>query len=309
MLKWFFNYISSFREKNNYGKIHIGKFYLRRILRIWPLYYAIIIFGFIVFPYLRNYVYQDAYIETATFWKYVFFLGNFDQIENGFPRGAGLTVTWSLSVEEQFYLIWPLFLAFIKPKYYLVFVFSIFITSNILMHFFNLPYSHTFGSMSDLSIGALLALVSYKKKNWFIWLTNISKSCILIIYIIGISVICLWSLFDIGNRIFVSLFMIYVIFEQSFCKHSIIKMKEFKKLSYLGTLTYGLYLLHGISNAIVFQIIKLSDVNILPFTEFIVQFVFSLILTLILGYLSYNYFEKPFLNLKRKFTIINTSSN
>ena len=149
-------------ERETHNKINIGKFYMRRLLRIWPLFYAVVIFGFFVFPIIRSFVITEPYVETATLWKYLLFLSNFDQISNGLPYGSGLGVTWSLAVEEQFYLIWPLLLTIVKPKYYTPLCLTIWAASHISMEFFDLKYYHTFGSMSDLSFGGITIFLLFK---------------------------------------------------------------------------------------------------------------------------------------------------
>jgi peptidoglycan/LPS O-acetylase OafA/YrhL len=295
-------------EQGNFKKIHIGKFYIRRILRIWPLYYAVVIFGFFIFPALRSLFIHEPYVETATLWKYLVFMSNFDQWQNGLPYGAGLGVTWSLSVEEQFYLFWPLILTIVKPKYYPYLLITVFIGLNIALQFFDLPYSLTFESICDISIGAFLAVITYKKGPLFERFTQLSKPLIFSIYTIGIAHTYVLAVFGWGNRALVSLFMAFVIFDQCFCKQSVIKMGRFKWISYIGTLTYGLYLLHTISNFIIHNFIGALNLNSPFFTDLVMQPVLSFTLTFILGYLSFNYFEKPFLSLKSRYALIKTAT-
>jgi len=99
------------RESIEHGDVAVGKFYVRRILRIWPLYYLVIIIGLVVFPLIfgPNYTFSVFYAEypsmpvtIATKLALVFFL---------LPNLAGITAPmvhiWSIGVEEQFYLVWP----------------------------------------------------------------------------------------------------------------------------------------------------------------------------------------------------------
>lgn len=298
-------------EIQNYSKIFIGKFYIRRILRIWPLYYAVVLFGFFIFPYLRSYFIAEPYTETATLWKYLFFLSNFDMIEKWLPYGVGLGVTWSLSVEEQFYLAWPLLLSIVNRKYYIHLTIFLFVFGNVLLSFFDFNYLHTLGSMVDLSIGAFLALICYKRNKLFSLLIKFNRNTILLIYLAGFIHIYTWTLWGLGHIIFNSLFMAFVVFEQSYSRFSFFKMAKFRAISYLGTLTYGFYLLHPICNFIIYHFIMIfrSKIALPIFTDLLLQPVLSLIFTLILGYFSYNYFEKFFLDLKLKFAPIDTSPN
>lgn len=83
-------------------------FYLRRILRIVPLYYAYLIFVFYVVPHVASLqpLAGNLGISKAWYWLY---LANWPTSHNGF--NAALPHVWSLAVEEQFYLIWPLVIA------------------------------------------------------------------------------------------------------------------------------------------------------------------------------------------------------
>ncbi len=295
-------------EEQRRGKISVGKFYVRRILRIWPLYYAVVIFGFFIFPLLHGLMVHEPYTENATLWKYLAFLGNFDIIKNGLPYGAGLGVTWSLSVEEQFYLVWPIFFSIVPRKFRVWSVLFLFMLSQYLMQARDLPYPHTLASMSDLSMGALLAIASFNNKPLFNKLTELPKWAIFLIYVIGIAHLYSWTLYDLGNRVFVSLFMVFVLFDQSFCKFSPLKLRKFRILGYWGRLTYGLYLLHTIGNFIVYNAIKPFRAHLgePAFIDMALQPIASLLLTMAMAYVSYKFFEKPFLDLKTKFTTSGT---
>jgi hypothetical protein len=100
------------REKEQNNSIDIRKFYLRRALRIWPLYYLIFILGFFVLPYLDFFAVpgQDKFFQ-QNFWGnlmlYAFFMPNlaFSIFTTAVPN---IGQSWSIGVEEQFYLLWPL---------------------------------------------------------------------------------------------------------------------------------------------------------------------------------------------------------
>ncbi len=287
-------------EWKKFGEINVQKFYLRRILRIWPLYYAVIIFGFFVFPFLRSLFGLADYIEPAHLTNYALFLSNFDQLYNGEPYGAGLGVTWSLAVEEQFYLVWPFLFAVLKPKNLWALSFLLFVLSSVLMEFFDVSYLHTLGSMSDISVGCFMALSIQLKKEKLHWLIQRSKLQIIGIYLLGILHVYLHANFQIGHRFITSLFMGFVIFEQCFCKHSFIKMKRFKTLSFIGTFTYGLYLLHTICNFISINVLEKIGFTGTVFSDLFIFPALSFVLSIVLGYLSFRFFESPFLRLKTK---------
>src|SRR2546422_562187 len=89
-------------EKQATGKINAKKFYIRRILRIFPLYYLCLFFGFIVTPALKA-VLGLVSSETANLTNYLVFLANFDIVgQQILPDSGVLGILWSVSIEEQF---------------------------------------------------------------------------------------------------------------------------------------------------------------------------------------------------------------
>ena len=84
---------------------YFTNFYARRALRIWPLYYALLIFSFVLLPWIAPQL-KAAIFERSHPWQsFPFFLQNFMTKGEAFDT---LRVTWSLAIEEQFYLVWPL---------------------------------------------------------------------------------------------------------------------------------------------------------------------------------------------------------
>ncbi len=89
-------------------------FYARRICRIFPLYFLLLMLLFFVIPVPRDFVLGTPYHERLPSWTYVTFTQNVAMAQEGSWGYAWLTPTWSLAVEEQFYLILPLLIAFVS---------------------------------------------------------------------------------------------------------------------------------------------------------------------------------------------------
>jgi peptidoglycan/LPS O-acetylase OafA/YrhL len=80
-------------------------FYMRRALRIFPLYFAFLAGSFLVLPlFLAPAAGQALTAGQAWYWLY---LSNFDVALNGWPQPLHFGHFWSLAVEEQYYLVWP----------------------------------------------------------------------------------------------------------------------------------------------------------------------------------------------------------
>jgi peptidoglycan/LPS O-acetylase OafA/YrhL len=106
------------REEARYGRIALRAFWVRRILRIWPLYYLLILIGFVVLPGLDGQIGTPGYraLLGTHLLPFLGFLGNWSMALIR-PAPDWLSVLWSVCVEEQFYLVVPLFIALVAPRW------------------------------------------------------------------------------------------------------------------------------------------------------------------------------------------------
>ena len=168
------------REKNAHGSISIKNFYLKRILRIWPVYFITLLFSFFVLPFLISSQSANALGMTnpvmswQTFWYFFFFIGNFYQ---GLGIGMGslsIGILWSVCVEEQFYLVWPWVVKWLSERK-LILVTTLLITLSLLYKLiwaddrvanYYLPWSVGM----DLAFGAMLGILYFRgKMRQIIW--------------------------------------------------------------------------------------------------------------------------------------------
>jgi peptidoglycan/LPS O-acetylase OafA/YrhL len=90
-----------------YDTSYYKDFYVRRVIRIFPLYYILLIFSFYILPLVSHPKMANfSRVQGDEAWYWVF-LQNYAMAMAGGPRHAIMDVTWSLAIEEQFYLIWP----------------------------------------------------------------------------------------------------------------------------------------------------------------------------------------------------------
>lgn len=292
------------KEQETPTSFSIKNFYIRRVLRIWPVYYATIIFGFFIFPLLRKVILHEPTSETASLLNYIFYLSNFDQIyKNALPFGVGLGPTWSVSVEEQFYLIWPIFLLLFPKKMFIYPILILMSLSLIFTPILNLPSKHTLFCFIYLTSGALFAYLSFYYKEFITKIVSISSFW----FVLSVVAIILLIQFGLNNPFaIIAVWMIAVLTGYCIvfqCFSGRLPLKKIAPLEALGKYTYGLYLYHSICIFIVYSLIY----KVLKFEENSINIaltvpVFSLALSLIVSYLSYEYYEKTFLRLKERFS-------
>ena len=308
------------KEKEYTGKIHVPNFYVRRILRIWPLFYLCVFIGFIVFPIIKRFAGQIPH-EIAHPGYYLIFANNFDFMHSWpeKPDATLLSVLWSVAVEEQFYLTWPLILSLVPYKAY-KFVFPAIILFSLTFRAFHsgqgeteyaMRYFHTFSVIGDMALGGLFAYLCSFPNRFRIFVANLNRIQIGMIYL-GAVVIILFKgdLFE-GNaftltieRLVTAFFFGMVILEQNYARKSFFKLGKLTVISKLGTYTYGLYCLHLLGFLAADMIIAKMGLNKTSFFIAVVGSILALVISVVIALLSYHLYEKWFLRLKDKFAFI-----
>jgi len=304
-----------FKEKEITNTISIKKFYIRRILRIWPLYFLIIILAFFVLPFFSFFTFPG--IEKEILWNhlgyklflFVFFLPNL----NFFGLVPYASQTWSIGAEEQFYLIWPILnkkninrwlLMFAIIVLYLAIKFLIFYIpecnfKSIFEHFWKAA------PIDCMAIGGIFALVAYENNSKVNTIKKILFSKIvqwLVLLLTIYSITFNFTIQDFHYEYFSILFGILIL--NFGCNDNRIFSMEYRLFNYLGKISYGIYMFHPI--VIVFSI-KLCQVLDLQSNYILYPLVFLLII--ILSTLSYEYFEKFFINKKVKYSDVISGDN
>jgi len=298
------------KEVERNQKVAIFKFWMRRILRIWPLYFVCVFFGFVVFPLLDGFAALKE-LNLTSLVSYLTFLNNFDVIFNGEQNYAILSVLWSVAVEEQFYFVLPLMMYFVPYKRLWILFSLLIVMSLIFRGYYDFEIyheKHTISCFGDLAVGCLGAFLLTKFKEIENKLKIIKRSYIILIYMFLLLMYFIKDelydssfLFRIFERLIFSAIFLFVILEQCYSKNSFYKMSNFKLVTNLGKMTYGLYCLHfvGILFAIYFS--KFFNFSDSFFNVFITQLILALTASIFISWLSYKFFETPFLRLKNKY--------
>lgn len=304
-------------EKKLNGQIDLKKFWLRRVLRIWPLFYFCVIFGFYFFPFLKTLFGQQPN-ETASIWYYITFLNNFDFIHNGLPDASILGVLWSVAIEEQFYLFWPVLLYIFPVKKYWI-VFSATIICSLTFRAFNdtpvMLEHHTLSCIGDMAVGAFGAWLITEFSVFKSKIENLKSIEILSVYLVFFFIFLFRDDLLYGNhyirifeRSFIAIVILIIILEQNFSKKSFFKFSNYKTISSLGIITYGLYCLHFIGILITTTLTKKLGWNTQLWQVLILETLLSLMFSIIISKISFRYLESPFLRLKNKLSFINTQN-
>ena len=281
----------------------LKQFYIRRFLRIFPIYYAILIAGWLL---------HDNVIRETMAWN-VSYTTNFYFAFRGEWQNP-VTHLWSLSVEEQFYLVWPALILFLPARV---------LPSTILGIILAAPLIRGIGSLSGLNpiaawvvgpacldtlgAGAFLALAQHSPDRIPGWLRGKSS------WLPWIGLVLLLGVIELGRlqgdtALYLSLYdssaaliFVYLVARASRgFSGPVGKALEWEPVVYLGKISYGVYLLHLFVSAAVNKVSNHVIGSHGP-RYAIPLFFCYLTITLVLASLSWRYFEAPLNDLKRFF--------
>ena len=283
---------------------YFRNFYARRCLRIWPLYYSALLFMFVIVPLLRPPAAHSVFdARSSPWWAYPLFLQNF-LVPIPIAATGLLGVTWSLAVEEQFYLFWPLVVRFCTESQLRKVAIAVICFSPALRYYLSLHqvdiYSNTFCRLDGLMAGALLALVL--RSGSFVPSKFVTGAWIALLVSAPLALMidtlpARWIVFSLVALASVS-FVYLALFSTQRWLQAILTSRF---LVYTGTISYGIYLLQKIplDAAKTFHLDQ-HQFLALPITT---------AATYAMAALSWNLLEKPFLRLKRCFEAGNISQD
>jgi peptidoglycan/LPS O-acetylase OafA/YrhL len=284
-------------------EISIKKFYIRRILRIWPLYYSYLIIA-IIFLIL------SSQLNVKSILYYFFFCANIPYIFGG--SLFLIAHLWSIGVEEQFYLFWPAFVRFSKKRLLSV---TLFLVIFLIALKFYVRYiikdelAETFLDVNRFEcmlIGAIGAILYSSQNKVFITIeTHIlaQMSAWVILFLIALGKI---NTPGPTENVLMSIITLTLIIGQIDAKSKIFNLDN-KLFDFLGKISYGLYVIHPFIVYLLAKIfIELKMSNSIKITLIFLTVVFS---TILFAHISYMYYEKPFLKLKSRFAIVKSQSS
>ena len=283
--------------------IHIKHFYVRRVLRIWPLYYL-----FLAISLLTYFIFDVNYYAPGL-WFYIFFSANIAMIVNAMLPFIGHL--WSIGVEEQFYMFWPWLARNDNRKLLkIAFIFVILFYGLKFLLFILVP-KYPFLNIGLIALGVsrfhimimgCISAILYYNHSHYIGILTSKAVQILAWIILGLAA-C--NLFQISSALIdhevIALVTIVIILGQIERKNMIIDLDR-TWLNFIGKISYGIYVIHPLLIFLALQIIGSFDQSSIE--NYIFIYLVVIVSTILLSYLSYEYFEKRFLNYKSRFAKI-----
>ncbi|WP_447602505.1 acyltransferase family protein [Nitrospira sp. Nam80] len=295
------------QEYSQTGSISLGQFYIRRTFRIAPAYYGFLFLIYIE-EQLRGY-HWDVLLTLSGFFYFV----NYYNAFNGHPDTA-IAHAWSLGVEQQFYLLWPLLLGAIihrgSRSAALIIASTVCLIAgwrSVAYLYFGASPSYVYNAFEtrfdSLAIGCLLAVCC--RLGWFeMAAMTLSRNILfpfailaLLLYSrIGGSDSYHYSLGFTVDSLLIAIFMTQLL---SLSNRTLWSWIDHPTMVYLGRISYSLYLYHLLALGIGHRLV--SD-------SLVIEFTISVFLCVVIASASYWLIERPFLRLRNQFAQVGAVS-
>jgi len=306
-------------EIGKYGKMNLRAFYLRRVLRILPLYYLVLFVSIILHVFIIPRLMGESLLgfpPLQGLLMCIFMLPNL--VIKIWPDTVGcINILWSIGVEEQFYLFFPLIVGLIiRAKHKILTVLLLYAAYytfywSVYLDYLSLPrvlsgWLHTcrFHFMLMGILFALLLHPSTRPSELFErLLNNFWFQAVLLIA----GLIAIFDPIPLNNllsSVYSGVFFALIIATVAFSTRKRWFNFEIQPFTYFGKLSYGIYLLHPLVSYVLRFGIKKNDFFNTVIQQFPTLYVLSLlVLTIGVSHLSYQYYELRFLKLKKRFEV------
>jgi peptidoglycan/LPS O-acetylase OafA/YrhL len=288
------------QEKERFGRIDVRGFYLRRILRIWPLYFLILIAAAVLNGAITN-----VPLTPATFFRFATFNANL--LMSG-KAAVPLTIgpLWSVCVEEQFYLCWPWLLRAASRKT-LALVACAMVAAGLGFRIWmagqgvesDVVWFHTFAHLDCFGLGCLAALYLNRETVQRIQgKTAAVFAGLLAIYAVERYLPFKSKFGPVNLESAINYSLVCLVCAGIVCLVASMRGGPLasKPMVWLGRMTFGLYCYH--------RFVLTAVDNWFPPTNWVPRAILTLAATLLLAWLSFRFYETPFLRLKKRFETV-----
>ena len=309
-------------ERTRTGQISLTKFYVRRTLRIWPLYFAVLGVYIFVLPLVfdpdnfRSIYEADSLRDHYYLLSYPLFLQNYLLSGSDFHYN-GLRVFWSLAVEEHFYLFWPLLLVALRGRWLVHSLVGI-MTATISLRALTLlgvlpstgvPVDHmTHTALDGLAAGCLVACCYHSRPSVLKalsrrrWLYLLGWALLLFLVWAALKQLPFFptlpeaEYYGMTLAALASAVIVACVVGGAGLTHPILCSRP---LAYVGKVSYGVYLLHPI--VLIFAFKGAKYLGLLHGAGYFVATAAYLAIVIGVAGLSFKFFEAPILRFKERF--------
>lgn len=282
------------KEQQSRGTVDLKAFYVRRILRIWPLYFFALGLA-ALWP-------DPAYRMPANYLvAFLLLAGNWMTVLHG-PAVTFGSILWSVSVEEQFYVTWPLLIKSVNRRRAMILVcVGLIVAANLVRvylwtthHMVGRVFENTLAQLDTIAFGALLAIVGMPRLNWpgRILLAAGSWTAL---------VVCGWFYDATPNFVLFGFPAVCVASMGLLVAANGVPLRPTSYLVRLGKISYGLYVYHTLALLLAGMALH-GRTGSLPRMALYVAGGF--VMTVTLAEASYRWLETPFLRLKERYTLV-----
>lgn len=297
---------------------YFKNFYAKRILRIFPLYYLSLILFLLVLPRINGFPLDFSFYIDHQWWYWTYLQNWFVIFHNVGYTTTAIQHYWSLAVEEQFYILWPLIIFLIrKPKILLGLTLLLLLTViGVRLYMWTIQIKdlnyfglYTYTRIDGICIGSMLAILQFLKSRfinkYFTGLVLLLAAMNFIFYFINKEFNFTYPyLAIVGYTTFAMLFAIIV--------HEVIQgdnkffnfILNMKPLRFFGKISYGLYIFHWPVYLILYDWMDKLVRPMFRLSENYLAIIISILLTAIgvmISIISYYTFESYFLKKKKAF--------
>ncbi|MGZ5179071.1 MAG: acyltransferase family protein [Ramlibacter sp.] len=285
------------RERRREGAISLRNFYIRRTLRIFPLYYAVLSL-YCVLVFLTFHGTPKAAEFWANFPAFMTYTSNwFVSAENGSEHGVTFYFAWSLATEEQFYLFWPPLLAVILWATDRPWVAACAVGSLLSLQILGAAYSGDgllptiLGSLAPAILFGVAFSLLLNSREFFFRLYPVLGHALAAPAALLLVLFCVeFNAPGLLTRFLIAVLVVSLCVREDTSLHRIL---TWRPLALVGSISYGIYLMHMLAAN--------GARKILGHADGLDVFVLSMAIVTAMAYLSFRYFESPLLRLKERF--------
>ncbi len=289
------------REKDLMGTLDIRSFYIRRILRIWPLYFA-----FLALAVVLQWIVPGQHVTWRAGMWFSLLAGNWFIVFHGFPSSV-IFPLWSVSIEEQFYITWPAVVRKVSETGMLIFAGLLLVVATVARIYLGMHHTlegdvwcNTFVQLDPIAAGILMAVLL---KGEIPSLSRFARSAMILA---GITALAFGSLyFGIKNDPLTTARIVLgypaVALGGALLLLGVLRPHAGsgnRALIYLGRISYGLYVFHVLGLLISDRTIHDQTASLFRYS---LRVGVALAVTIAMAAVSYRWLETPFLSLKQRF--------